>query len=53
MREFLKKIGEHGPILFHIVWKFRYGTALNKGKEYAVPKHGLAMNMEFVKIGKH
>ena len=44
---------QHSPILFPIVGKLRYDVTLINGKEYAIPKHGFAMNMEFVKIGEH
>jgi galactose mutarotase-like enzyme len=44
---------QHSPILFPIVGKLRYDATLINGKEYAIPKHGFAMNMEFVKIGEH
>ena len=44
---------QHSPILFPIVGKLRYDVALINGKEYPIPKHGFAMNMNFEKIGEH
>jgi len=44
---------QHSPILFPIVGKLRYDVALINGKEYPIPKHGFAMNMNFDKIGEH
>lgn len=44
---------QHSPVLFPIVGKLRYGTTLINGKEYEIPKHGFAMNMDFEKIGEH
>ena len=44
---------QHSPILFPIVGKLRYDVALINGKEYPIPKHGFAMNMNFEKIGNH
>ena len=42
---------QHSPILFPIVGKLRYDVALIDNKEYPIPKHGFAMNMNFEKIG--
>ena len=44
---------QHSPILFPIVGKLRYDATIINGKEYAIPKHGFAMNMNFTKIGNH
>ena len=44
---------QHSPLLFPIVGKLRYDVALINGKEYPIPKHGFAMNMNFEKIGEH
>ena len=44
---------QHSPLLFPIVGKLRYDVALINGKEYPIPKHGFAMNMDFKKIGDH
>ena len=44
---------QHSPILFPIVGKLRYDVALINGKEYPIPKHGFAMNMNFDKIGEN
>lgn len=44
---------QQSPILFPIVGKLRYDVALINGKEYPIPKHGFAMNMNFEKIGEH
>lgn len=44
---------QHSPILFPIVGKLRYDNALINGKEYPIPKHGFAMNMEFEKLDLH
>lgn len=44
---------QHSPILFPIVGKLRYDVALINGKEYSIPKHGFAMNMNFEEIGEH
>ena len=43
---------QHSPILFPIVGKLRYDVALINGKEYPIPKHGFAMNMEFEKLAE-
>ena len=44
---------KHSPILFPIVGKLRYDATLINGKEYSIPKHGFAMNMNFEEIGEH
>ena len=44
---------QHSPILFPIVGKLRYDKTKINGKEYAIPKHGFAMNMNFEEIGEH
>ena len=44
---------QSSPILFPIVGKLRYDETIINGKEYQIPKHGFAMNMDFEEIGKH
>ena len=44
---------QQSPILFPIVGKLRYDVALINNKEYPIPKHGFAMNMNFEKIGEN
>ena len=44
---------QQSPILFPIVGKLRYDKTRINGKNYTIPKHGFAMNMEFEEIGKH
>ena len=44
---------QQSPILFPIVGKLRYDVALINGKEYPIPKHGFACQMNFEEIDKH
>ena len=44
---------QHSPILFPIVGKLRYDSTIINGKEYSIPKHGFAMNINFEKIDEH
>lgn len=44
---------QHSPILFPIVGKLRYAYTIINEKEYEIPMHGFAMNMEFEEIGKN
>ena len=43
---------QQSPVLFPIVGKLRYDKAKINDKEYKIPKHGFAMNMDFEKIGE-
>ena len=41
------------PILFPIVGRLKYGETRINGKDYKIPLHGFASNMNFTEIGEH
>lgn len=44
--------GKHSPILFPIVGTLKNNSYQHEGKEYHLPRHGFARDMEFKLIGK-
>ncbi|TDW51975.1 galactose mutarotase-like enzyme [Flavobacterium sp. 270] len=44
--------GKHSPILFPIVGTLKNNTYTIEGKEYQLPRHGFARDMEFILIEK-
>ena len=44
--------GKHSPVLFPIVGTLKNNTYTVNGKEYRLPRHGFARDMEFQLIGK-
>ena len=44
--------GKHSPVLFPIVGTLKNNTYTVNGKEYQLPRHGFARDMEFQLIGK-